>query len=138
MMLSVSLCYTNFAIMRARIYLHLIVCFFLPSAPFLLLSYSPFLLSSPFLLPLTTSYLPYQLTNIGPIWPMVSMGVAYSVFAAALWPGVAIVVKPSHVGTAFGTITSMQVSVPIVGSKCNHWPRSLQILTTVYTDYCLY
>jgi nitrate/nitrite transporter NarK len=47
-------------------------------------------------------------SDISPVYGMAGMGIAYSIFAAALWPSVPLCVKPSHVGTAYGTITAMQ------------------------------
>jgi MFS family permease len=78
---------------------------------------------------LVTSHLLFALSSMGPTVPMVAMGVAYSVFAAALWPGVTLVVKPSHVGTAFGTITAMQnvglalmpIGVACIFQRWNSW-----------------
>uniref|UniRef100_A0AAV1V787 Lysosomal dipeptide transporter MFSD1 n=2 Tax=Peronospora matthiolae TaxID=2874970 RepID=A0AAV1V787_9STRA len=40
--------------------------------------------------------------------PLVLQGVAYSVFAAALWPSVPYVVEAKYVGTAYGAITAIQ------------------------------
>lgn len=43
-----------------------------------------------------------------PIGPMVGQGVAYSLYAAVLWPSVPLTVPKQYTGTAFGVITSIQ------------------------------
>lgn len=40
--------------------------------------------------------------------PLVFQGIAYSIFAAALWPSVPWVVKDHQVGTAYGIMTALQ------------------------------
>ncbi|KAH9106702.1 hypothetical protein AeMF1_017761 [Aphanomyces euteiches] len=40
--------------------------------------------------------------------PLVCQGLAYCVFAAALWPSIPYVVEPHMVGSAYGAITSIQ------------------------------
>lgn len=42
------------------------------------------------------------------VLPLILMGVAYSIFAAALWPMVPIVIKDEYLGTAFGIILAIQ------------------------------
>lgn len=41
-------------------------------------------------------------------FPMVMIGLAYSIYVSALWPMVPYVVKPQVVGTAYGLVTSIQ------------------------------
>ena len=45
-----------------------------------------------------------------PILPLVGQGVAYSCFAACLWPSVPFAVEEKSVGTAYGLITAIQNS----------------------------
>jgi len=42
------------------------------------------------------------------IAPLVILGLAYSVYAGALWSSVPYVVKPNELGTAFGLLTAVQ------------------------------
>ena len=39
---------------------------------------------------------------------LAGLGLGYSVFAAVIWPGVAYVVEPAELGTAYGVVTSLQ------------------------------
>lgn len=48
------------------------------------------------------------LTTINPIGPLVGQGLAYSGFAAVLWPSVPLVVEPQFIGLGYGVITSVQ------------------------------
>jgi MFS family permease len=59
-------------------------------------------------LSLTLVHVLLGLTSVNLYVPLVLQGVAYSVFAAALWPSVPYVVEPKHVGSAYGAITSIQ------------------------------
>jgi len=43
-----------------------------------------------------------------PFIPMILLGIAYSVYAAAIWPSVAYVVEEHQLGTAYGLITAVQ------------------------------
>jgi hypothetical protein len=47
-------------------------------------------------------------TQMGPTLPLVGQGVAFSVFAAALWPSVPYTVPESAEGLAFGLVTALQ------------------------------
>eukprot|EP00483_Globobulimina_turgida_P012204 UN12226 len=47
-------------------------------------------------------------TWINPIIALTLMGISYSIYASAIWPAVALVVKESKLGTAYGFITSVQ------------------------------
>lgn len=40
--------------------------------------------------------------------PMVCIGIAYSIYAAALWPMIPIVIKEEYLGTAFGITIAIQ------------------------------
>ncbi|RLN59538.1 hypothetical protein BBJ28_00021041 [Nothophytophthora sp. Chile5] len=74
-------------------------------------------------LALTMVHVMLGLTDVSLYVPLVLQGVAYSVFAAALWPSVPCkrlellgdVVEAKHVGTAYGAITAIQVSVTNIG-----------------------
>ncbi|KAJ0411052.1 hypothetical protein ATCC90586_003654 [Pythium insidiosum] len=59
-------------------------------------------------LTLTVVHLMLGLTDVNVYVPLVLQGVAYSVFAAALWPSVPYVVEQAYVGSAYGAITSIQ------------------------------
>lgn len=43
-----------------------------------------------------------------PVGPLVGQGIAYSLYAAVLWPSVPLTVPKQYTGTAFGVITSIQ------------------------------
>ena len=43
-----------------------------------------------------------------PIIPLVGQGIAYSLYAAVLWPSVPLTVQKQYTGTGFGVITSIQ------------------------------
>lgn len=47
-------------------------------------------------------------TSITPYVPLVGQGLAYSIFAAALWPSIPYVVDEQYVGTAYGLLTALQ------------------------------
>eukprot|EP00622_Pseudochattonella_farcimen_P007621 FR743645.1.p1 GENE.FR743645.1~~FR743645.1.p1 ORF type:complete len:248 (+),score=31.85 FR743645.1:1-744(+) len=47
-------------------------------------------------------------TSISPIVPMVGQGLAYSMFASALWPSVPYTVEAKSVGLAYGVVTAVQ------------------------------
>jgi len=47
-------------------------------------------------------------TNVGPVGPMVGQGLAYSAFAAVLWPSIPLVVEPRYTGLGYGIVTSVQ------------------------------
>jgi MFS family permease len=57
------------------------------------------------------------------------LGVAYSVYAAAIWPAVVYVVKANQVGTAYGLVTAVQnsglaIAPLIVGALTETTPAS--------------
>mmetsp|Transcript_26228 Transcript_26228/g.38868 ORF Transcript_26228/g.38868 Transcript_26228/m.38868 type:complete len:571 (+) Transcript_26228:73-1785(+) len=47
-------------------------------------------------------------TSVDPIGPMVGQGLAYSAFAAVIWPSVPLVVEKKFIGLGYGAITSIQ------------------------------
>lgn len=51
----------------------------------------------------------FAATSVDPIYPMVMVGVSYSVCASALWPAIQLLVEERLVGTANGVATSMQM-----------------------------
>jgi MFS family permease len=54
------------------------------------------------------AHLYMALTLWTPIVALVLLGVAYSVYAAALWPSIALVVPELYHGTAYGLVTAVQ------------------------------
>jgi len=53
-------------------------------------------------------YLMLIYTNLHPLFPMVMMGVAFSLIPAAMWPSVALIVEQERLGTAYGLMTMIQ------------------------------
>lgn len=47
-------------------------------------------------------------SNVSPVGPLIGQGLAYSGFAAVLWPSVALVVEPRLVGLGYGIVVSIQ------------------------------
>jgi len=47
-------------------------------------------------------------SNNSPVLPLVGQGIAYSCYAAVIWPSVPLTVDKKFTGTAFGVITSVQ------------------------------
>ena len=47
-------------------------------------------------------------SELYPVAPLVVLGMCYSIYAAALWPSIALVVKPEFQGTAYGVVTAVQ------------------------------
>ena len=54
------------------------------------------------------SHLLMGITKIYPAYPMASLGIAFVLVPAAMWPSIPLVVKKEHVGTAFGLMTMIQ------------------------------
>ncbi len=54
------------------------------------------------------TYLVMGFTDIYPAWPMIILGLAFSLVPAAMWPAVPLIVKEERVGTAFGLMTMIQ------------------------------
>lgn len=63
-------------------------------------------------------HLTLSLTNISPYIPMFLLGVAFSLVPAAMWPAVAKIVHESRLGTAYGTMYTIQnfglMLVPVI------------------------
>lgn len=47
-------------------------------------------------------------TDIYPAAPLVVLGLCYSIYAAALWPSIALVIEPKYQATAYGVVTAVQ------------------------------
>jgi hypothetical protein len=47
-------------------------------------------------------------TRVDPIYLMVGQGLAYTIYAAAIWPAIPLVVEKQHLGIAFGVAFSVQ------------------------------
>lgn len=47
-------------------------------------------------------------TGLTPVIPMIGQGIAYSMFAAALWPSVPYLVPKESIGLAYGVVTAVQ------------------------------
>lgn len=47
-------------------------------------------------------------SDVSPIGPMVGQGIAYSAFAAVIWPSVPLVVEKRLTGLGYGVITAVQ------------------------------
>ncbi|MFQ6082090.1 MAG: MFS transporter [Candidatus Aminicenantia bacterium] len=54
------------------------------------------------------TFLVMAFTHIYPAWPMIMLGLAFSLVPAAMWPAVPLIVKEERVGTAFGLMTMIQ------------------------------
>lgn len=71
-------------------------------------------------------------SDVTPYAPLVGQGLAYSVFAASLWPSVPYVVKSAYIGTAYGLMTAVQnagmASFPLIVAQilnpCNNDPAT--------------
>lgn len=57
-------------------------------------------------------------TSLTPVIPMIGQGMAYSMFAAALWPSVPYLVPKESIGMAYGVVTAIQnaglAGIPLV------------------------
>ncbi|RLN96444.1 hypothetical protein BBJ28_00015897 [Nothophytophthora sp. Chile5] len=49
-------------------------------------------------------------STLTPFVPLTLLGVAYSVYAAVLWPACPLVVEEHHIGTAYGVVTAAMVN----------------------------
>ena len=47
-------------------------------------------------------------TRLYPVGPILLLGVGYSIYAAALWPSIALVIEPKYHATAYGVATAIQ------------------------------
>lgn len=54
------------------------------------------------------SHLMMGFTNIYPAYSMITLGIAFVLVPAAMWPSVPLIVRKESVGTAFGLITAIQ------------------------------
>lgn len=54
------------------------------------------------------SHLIMGLTKIYPAYPMLTLGAAFVLVPAAMWPAIPLIVKKERVGTAFGLMTAIQ------------------------------
>jgi len=57
---------------------------------------------------LIPSHLVMGLTRIYPAWPMITLGAAFVLVPAAMWPTIPLIVPKDKVGTAFGLTTMIQ------------------------------
>lgn len=64
------------------------------------------ILSVPVILILVHSLL--AATSVSPIGPLVGQGIAYSLFAAVLWPSIPLVIEERLIGLAYGVTFSIQ------------------------------
>lgn len=55
------------------------------------------------------AFLLFLLTDIDPWWPVILLGISYSIMAAALWSSVPLIVPLSSVGTALSFMTAVQM-----------------------------
>ena len=53
-------------------------------------------------------HLTMAVSHSSPILPLIGQGIAYSCYAAVIWPSVPLTVDKMYTGTAFGVITSVQ------------------------------
>jgi MFS family permease len=54
------------------------------------------------------SHLLMGVTKIYPVYPMITLGAAFVLVPAAMWPSVPLLVRKERVGTAFGLMTAIQ------------------------------
>jgi len=76
-------------------------------------------------------------THVNPIAGVVLMGAAYSICAAALWPGVALIIASVRLGTAYGLMTAIQnlglaVAPLVVGSILVNTNNNYSIAEFIY------
>jgi MFS family permease len=57
---------------------------------------------------LIPSHLVMGLTRVNPVLPMVTLGIAFVLIPAAMWPSIPLVVRREVVGTAYGLMTMIQ------------------------------
>jgi nitrate/nitrite transporter NarK len=50
----------------------------------------------------------FSFTSLEPAIPLAIIGIAYCIYAASIWPSIALVVDSCHLGTAYGLTTSVQ------------------------------
>ncbi|RLN97133.1 hypothetical protein BBJ28_00015156, partial [Nothophytophthora sp. Chile5] len=66
-----------------------------------------FLLLAP--VTLVVAHTMLAISTLTPFVPLALLGVAYSVYAAVLWPACPLVVEEHHIGTAYGVVTAAMV-----------------------------
>lgn len=54
------------------------------------------------------SHLVMGITNMYPVLPMITLGIAFVLVPAAMWPSIPMIVSKERVGTAFGLMTMIQ------------------------------
>lgn len=54
------------------------------------------------------SHLLMGITKIYPAYPMITLGAAFVLVPAAMWPAIPLIVRKERVGTAFGVMTAIQ------------------------------
>jgi MFS family permease len=54
------------------------------------------------------SHLTMGLTRLYPVYPMITLGAAFVLVPAAMWPSIPLIVRKERVGTAFGLMTAIQ------------------------------
>jgi len=54
------------------------------------------------------SHLLMGITKVYPAFPMISLGAAFVLVPAAMWPSIPLIVRKERVGTAFGLMTAIQ------------------------------
>ncbi|CAH0475668.1 unnamed protein product [Peronospora belbahrii] len=91
-------------------------------------------------LALTAVHVMLGLTQVTLYVPLVLQGVAYSVFAAALWPSIPYVVEAKHVGTAYGAVTAIQniglALFPLaVAAEFNHDDRYIPSVELLFVSF---
>ncbi len=57
---------------------------------------------------LIISHLILSMTSLSPYIPMFTLGIAFSLVPAAMWPSVALIVDEKRLGTAYGFMTAIQ------------------------------
>lgn len=87
------------------------------------------------------AYLPRD--SIRPEFPLVLLGLCYSIYASALWPSVALITEKKSHGTAYGIVTAVQnlglAAIPLgIGvlqpsSKCSTYDECVNAYTKVET-----
>jgi predicted MFS family arabinose efflux permease len=53
-------------------------------------------------------HLSLGLTNFSPLFPMIGLGISFSLVASALWPSIPLLVEEKRLGTAFGITALLQ------------------------------
>lgn len=80
--------------------------------------------------------------SIQPIYALLLLGVGYSMYAAAIWPSISLVVDKNRIGTAYGLVTAVQNAgqtvIPIiVGSLTGKHLHESSRITNFNNEYVL-